>query len=62
MLYATLQAAAEPANRIDKKKMWEALQPHLKTDASRVATFKGLAMMTGSGPVTADSLASGSIS
>ncbi|KAG1660174.1 hypothetical protein FOA52_005274 [Chlamydomonas sp. UWO 241] len=56
------QAAAEPANRVDKKKMWEALQPHLKTDRGKVAGFKGQPMMTSAGACVSDTLANGTIS
>ncbi len=58
---ATQAAPLEP-NRIDKKKIWEALQPMFKTGADRVAGFKDLPMLTAAGPITADSLAEGSIS
>ena len=56
------QAAPLEPNRIDKKKIWEALQPLFKTDANRVAGFKDLQMLTSAGPVTADSLNDGNIS
>lgn len=52
---------AEP-NRVQKKKMWEAAQPDLKTDAGRVAGYKGAAMMTSAGPVTAATLSDANIS
>jgi len=60
------QAAQQPApleaNRIQKKKVWETLQPQLATNAACVAEFKGRPMLTSAGPVTASSLASASIS
>lgn len=54
----------EPAkpNQVDKKKMWEEVQPRLRTDDSRVAGYDGAPMMTSAGPVTAPSLAGASIS
>ena len=54
-------AAAEP-NRVQKKKLWEEVQPELKTDGGRVAGFKGHAMTTSAGPVTAATLAGAGIS
>lgn len=36
MLCVTTQAAPAEPNRVDKKKMWEALQPSLKTDENKV--------------------------
>lgn len=56
------QAAPAEPNRVDKKKIWESLHPFLKTDDAKVAGFKGLAMMTSKGQVTADGLAGASIS
>ena len=44
------------------EQIWEALQPLLKTDTGRTATWNGLPMLTPQGPVISDSLASGSIS
>lgn len=54
-------AAAEP-NRVQKKKMWEAIQPELKTDDAGAATHKGNTMLTSCGPVTAPTLQGASIS
>ena len=48
--------------QIQKKKVWEAVQPELATDAQRVAGFNGHAMRTSAGVVTAETLAGGSIS
>lgn len=48
--------------QLQKKKIWEAVQPLLKTDAQRVAGFQGRAMMTSAGPVTAATLAGANIS
>jgi aminoacyl tRNA synthase complex-interacting multifunctional protein 1 len=54
----------EPAkeNRVQKKKLWEAVQPMLKTTDDLVATFKGIPMMTSAGPVTTKSLKGANIS
>lgn len=46
---------------MQKKKLWEAVQPLLKTDGAKVATFKGRAMTTSAGPVTAATLTNASI-
>lgn len=59
---SVLQAAAAEPNRVQKKKLWEAVQPDLKTSAERVAGYKGAAMMTSAGPVTAPTLAAANIS
>ncbi|KAI8464613.1 MAG: hypothetical protein J3K34DRAFT_474168 [Monoraphidium minutum] len=56
------QAAPVEPNRVQKKKIWEGLQPDLKTGPDRVAGFKGAAMLTGAGAVTAPTLAGASIS
>ncbi len=47
---------------MQKKKIWEAVQPLLKTDGDRVAGFNGKVMLTSAGPVTAATLAGASIS
>ncbi|KAI3435758.1 hypothetical protein D9Q98_001816 [Chlorella vulgaris] len=54
----------EPAkpNQVDKKKMWEEVQPLLRTDDALVAGFNGSPMMTSGGPVTVASLGGASIS
>ena len=54
----------EPAkpNQVDKKKMWEEVQPLLRTDSGCVAGFNGAPMMTSAGPVTVASLGEASIS
>lgn len=54
----------EPAkeNRVQKKKLWEAVQPELKTTDDLTATYKGIPMMTSAGPVTAPSLKGARIS
>eukprot|EP00879_Flechtneria_rotunda_P029046 GHRR01031305.1.p1 GENE.GHRR01031305.1~~GHRR01031305.1.p1 ORF type:complete len:238 (+),score=94.32 GHRR01031305.1:582-1295(+) len=43
-------------NPLQKKKVWEEVQPLLRTDGSRLANFKGAVMQTAEGPVTASSL------
>lgn len=55
----------EPAkeNRVQKKKLWEAVQPELMTNDGCVATYKNVRkMMTSAGPVRAASLANAGIS
>lgn len=55
-------APASP-NQVAKKKVWEGVQPDLKTTADRVATWKGAAMVARSGEkVTCASLGDGNIS
>ncbi|PNW88805.1 hypothetical protein CHLRE_01g046652v5 [Chlamydomonas reinhardtii] len=51
----TQAAPAEP-NRVQKKKLWEAVQPLLKTDSEATARFKDDVMFTSAGPVRAASL------
>jgi hypothetical protein len=57
-----MQPAAAEANRVQKKKLWEAVQPDLKTSGDRVAGYKGATMNTSVGPVTAKTLATANIS
>ncbi|KAL2922400.1 Aminoacyl tRNA synthase complex-interacting multifunctional protein 1 [Bienertia sinuspersici] len=40
------QPAAATANQIQKKKVWELVQPHLKTDAACVVMLDGHYMQT----------------
>jgi len=47
---------AEP-NALQKKKYWETAQPGFNTNVGRVVTFRGKAMATSAGPVTAATLA-----
>ena len=57
--------AAPPAsaNQVAKKKIWEGVQPDLKTTADRVATWKGAAMVgADGGVVTCASLGEGNVS
>ena len=48
--------------QVQKKKIWEAVQPDLKTGADRVAAWQGAPMLTSAGPITAATLANGNIS
>ena len=56
------QAAAVEPNRAQKKKLWEAVQPLLRTDGDATACFRDALMLTSAGPVRASSLANASIS
>lgn len=51
-----VQAKPMEPNPLTKKKVWEGVQPVLRTDAARRANFKGAAMRTAEGPVTSASL------
>lgn len=55
------QADAATPNQLQKKKIWEAIQPHLKTTEDCIATFKGRPMRTSAGLVTCKSLKEASI-
>eukprot|EP00983_Pelagomonas_calceolata_P121635 1160817-Pelagomonas_calceolata.AAC.1 len=55
-LYSVHSPAAVP-NAVEKKKLWEIAAPGMRTDAQGVAGWKGKAMQTSAGPVTAPSLA-----
>ena len=48
--------------QVQKKKIWEELQPMLLTDNSRVAGCNGVPMLTTAGPVTAATLTAARIS
>lgn len=56
------QGEPEKENKVQKKKLWEAIQPDLKTGEDKVAMYKDVVMMTSAGPVTAPTLANGNIS
>lgn len=56
------QPAAASPNQSQKKKVWEAVQPHLKTDATCIATLDGHFMRTSAGPVVSKSLKNANIS
>lgn len=49
-------------NAVQKKKMWEEVQPNLRTTSEKLAAFKDQIMMTSQGPVTTATLADGNIS
>ncbi|EFJ44995.1 hypothetical protein VOLCADRAFT_106157 [Volvox carteri f. nagariensis] len=51
---------AEP-NRVQKKKLWEAVQPLLKTDGEATARFRDEVMLTTAGPVRAATLSHANI-
>ena len=57
-----LLCSAFVLQQVQKKKIWEELQPMLLTDNSRVAGFNGVPMLTGAGPVTAATLTAAHIS
>ncbi len=48
------------AHRLQKK-LWEGVQPLLRTSGDKVAGFKGREMLTSAGPVTVPTLANASI-
>ena len=52
----------ETPNRVQKKKLWEAVQPHLRTDGECVAQYKGKSLMTSAGAIRAATLAGAGIS
>jgi len=57
--FGDLEAAqrdADTPNRVQKKKLWEAVQPELNTSADCVVQYKDKAMLTSAGPVTVASL------
>lgn len=62
LLTHRLPLASDLHGQVDKKKMWEEVQPLLRTDGGRVAGFAGRPMMTSAGAVTAPSLADARIS
>jgi len=47
---------------VQKKKLWEGVQPDLKTDSEMVANFKGIPMLTSAGAVRAPTLAAANVS
>jgi hypothetical protein len=48
--------------QVEKKKLWDQVQPLLRTNAERVAGFDGQPMLTTAGPVTVASLGEARIS
>ncbi len=52
----------EPDTQLNpKKKVWESIQPELKTSQTLVASYKGVALTTKDGPCTVASLGDASI-
>jgi len=47
---------------VQKKKIWEAVQPELRTTAEGVASYKDLPMLTSAGPVKVQRILNGHIS
>lgn len=64
VFFGDMAEQPEPAkeNQVQKKKIWEGVQPDLKTDASKVAGWQGQAMMTSAGAVTTATLEHANIS
>merc|ERR1719198_1850199 len=54
----SVEGAAGEAEAVlnPKKKQWEAIQPHLATDAAGLAAYKGAPFQTAKGPVRAATL------
>ena len=50
-----------PPNQIAKKKVWEAVAPHLGTNGDRVAQYKDLPFDTSHGPCTVATIKGGTI-
>ena len=48
--------------RVQKKKIWEAVQPELRTGGDGAAAWKELPMRTAAGPVTVKRILNGNIS
>ena len=48
--------------QVQKKKIWEEVQPKLRTNESRQAAYQGHVMMASQGPVTAATLSNSGIS
>jgi hypothetical protein len=62
LLFLTRLATSLPrVTRVQKKKLWEAVQPDLRTLAG-AAAYKDLPMTTSAGAVTAQRILNGSIS
>jgi hypothetical protein len=55
------QTGPDSENKVQKKKIWEAVQPDLKTTGSGVAVYRDLPMLTSAGTVTVARLLNGSI-
>lgn len=59
--FGTPQGDPLAENRLQKKKVWEAVAPDLVTTADKVVSIKGLPMMTSAGPVTTPTLANATV-
>lgn len=57
-----MQAGNSLITQVQKKKIWEGVQPHLKTNDQRQVVYKGTVMTIGAGPVMAPTLANANIS
>ena len=53
--------AVHGANKVAKKKIWEKVQPELKTTDARVVTFGGVELTTTAGPVTTPTVSGGTV-
>ena len=47
--------------RVQKKKIWEAVQPDLRTSAAGAASWKDVPMLTSAGPVGVTRILNGNI-
>ena len=56
------QTGPDSENKVQKKKIWEGVQPELLTTATGAAAYKELPMLTSAGPVTVATLFNGHIS
>lgn len=52
----TAQPAPAAANAVEKKKLWDAVQPGLNTSAELVATWKGQPLNVPAGPLKSATL------
>ena len=59
--YGGVAAAGEPATpaQVEKRKVWQEVQPDLATDAECVAVWKGHPLLTSAGPCKAKSIKGG---
>ena len=51
-----LQAKPMEPNPLQKKKVWEGVQPVLRTDAEKRTNFKGAVLQCAEGPITSEGL------
>ena len=56
------QTGPDSENKVQKKKIWEAVQPDLRTTAAGAAAWKELPMLTSAGPVSVKRILNGRIS